>query len=103
MTQKQAIQKQLDHAKSILTEKGYRDYLKRYSSLSTEYFQNGGRFNINDYEKKVTIITNPFAVLDALGGDITGEYQDDLKRLEKRGKTCSVQVYNEAYQMSEQP
>jgi deoxyribodipyrimidine photolyase-like uncharacterized protein len=52
LTRRQAIQNQLDHAKSILTEKGYRDYLKRFSSLSTEYFQNGGRFNINNYEHK---------------------------------------------------
>lgn len=52
LTRRQAVQNQLDHAKSILTEKGYRDYLRRYASLSTEYFQNGGTFNINDYEHK---------------------------------------------------
>lgn len=52
MTRRQALQKQLDRAKAILTEKGYRDYLKRSASLSTEYFQSGGRFNIKDYEHK---------------------------------------------------
>lgn len=52
-TKSQAIQKQLDHAKSILTEKGYRDFLTKFVSLSTEYFQNGGRFNIKDYEHKI--------------------------------------------------
>jgi hypothetical protein len=55
LTRRQAIQNQLDRAKLILTEKGYRDYLKRSSTLSTEYFQNGGTFNIKDYEHKPTI------------------------------------------------
>lgn len=52
LTRREAIQNQLNHAKSVLTEKGYSDYLKRYASLSTEYFQNGGTFNIKNYEHK---------------------------------------------------
>lgn len=47
-------------------------------------------------------ITEPFEVIDALRGKITGEYEDDLKRLVKAGKTCTREVYNEAYQISEQ-
>jgi hypothetical protein len=44
-----------------------------------------------------------FDVLDALGGDISGSYEHDKERLEKSGRTCSEQVYNEAYQLSQQP
>jgi hypothetical protein len=51
----------------------------------------------------ILVLTDPFEVLDALGGSISGEYKEDLKLLEKRGKTCTEIVYNEAYQMSEQP
>jgi hypothetical protein len=49
------------------------------------------------------ILTDPFDVLDALGGNITGDYQVDLKRLNTNGRTCSESVYDDAYQMFEQP
>lgn len=34
-----AIKKDLDYAKSILTEKGYRDFIKEAVTCSTEYFK----------------------------------------------------------------
>lgn len=49
------------------------------------------------------ILKTPFEVLDALQGSISGEYEQDLKRLQKAGKTCTRELYDEAYQMSEQP
>lgn len=48
-------------------------------------------------------LTTPFEVLDALRGDITGEYQHDLKRLNAKGQTCTIEVYNEAYYMDQNP
>lgn len=53
---------------------------------------------------KLRVITDPFAVLDCLGGYITGDYQEDLKRAtEQRGATFEYGVYCEAYQMDQQP
>lgn len=53
MTRRQkAISDQLNWVKERLTEKGYRDFLKRAASCSIEYFQNGGKLNWADYEKK---------------------------------------------------
>lgn len=48
-------------------------------------------------------LLTPFDVLDALRGDISGEYEEDLKRLNKAGKTCTRKLYEEAYQQSSQP
>lgn len=48
-------------------------------------------------------LIDPFQVLDALRGSISGEYQEDLQRLNGLGKTCTLDVYSEAYQMNEQP
>ena len=48
-------------------------------------------------------LTTAFAVLDALRGYITGEYEDDLKRLALSGCTCTQELYDEAYQMDQQP
>lgn len=42
-------------------------------------------------------------VLDSLGGDITGNYAQDLKRANKLNITFSEKLYMEAYQISEQP
>lgn len=55
------------------------------------------------HEDQLDELGDYFEVLDALGGDITGEYEEDLKRLHKGKKTCSRELYDEAYQMSEQP
>lgn len=44
-----------------------------------------------------------FSILDALGGDISGEYKEDLKRLHARGRTCSEALYHNAYQLHSQP
>ena len=51
------------------------------------------------HEKK--ILKTYFEVLDALGGDITGNYLDDLKRVPH--VEFSRELYDYAYQMSEQP
>lgn len=42
-------------------------------------------------------------VLDSLGGEITGNYEQDLKRANKLNVTFSEKLYMEAYQISEQP
>lgn len=54
MTKRQkAIQQSMDYAKSILTVKGYREFLWESVTRSTEYYQNGGRaINIKDFEHK---------------------------------------------------
>lgn len=52
MTRKQAIKKELAYAKGVLTEKGYREFIAKWVTLSSEYFQNGGKFNIKDFEHK---------------------------------------------------
>jgi hypothetical protein len=54
-------------------------------------------------DKVLIELKDAFAVLDALRGSLTGEYDRDLIRLHKTGRTCSEQVYNEAYQMDQQP
>ena len=47
------------------------------------------------------ILKNWFEVLDALGGDITGDYKADLQRVPH--VDFSEDLYDQAYQMSEQP
>ena len=51
-------------------------------------------------ELKQTI--DSFEIIDALGGEVTGDYRTQLKELEENGITCSESVYYEAYQMSVQ-
>lgn len=47
-------------------------------------------------------LKDPFEVLDALRGSISGEYEHDLICLNVGGKTCSREVYQQAYQMDQQ-
>jgi len=64
----------------------------------------GSQLQLMDVEKmKLRELTKPFDVLDALGGDISGDYKKDIKKMNKRGFTCTKQVYMEAYKMSEMP
>lgn len=44
-----------------------------------------------------------FGVLNSLGGEITGNYMEDLKRANKLNVFFSEKLYNEAYQINEQP
>ena len=46
-------------------------------------------------------LNDEFSVLDALGGDITGEYKKDRERTPH--VYYSEDLYNRAYQLSEQP
>jgi hypothetical protein len=52
---------------------------------------------------EVPLIKTPFEVIDALGGDLSGDYKHDLLRLMKSNRVCSQKVYDEAYQMDQQP
>jgi hypothetical protein len=54
-------------------------------------------------DSKMKSLTDPFDVIDALAGTLRGDYAKDLKRLESVGKTCSESLYNQAYQMDQQP
>ena len=54
-------------------------------------------------KRQYQILEEPFAVIDALRGDITGEYKKDLVRLQEDLKLCSEEVYKQAYQMDQQP
>jgi hypothetical protein len=54
-------------------------------------------------KKELRNLETPFQVLDALAGNITGDYTKDLKRLHKVGAICSAALYQEAYQLNEQP
>lgn len=49
------------------------------------------------------IITGPFDIADYLRGDISGDYVADLRLLQHRGVTCTLDNYNHAYQIQEQP
>jgi hypothetical protein len=56
-----------------------------------------------DYLKSPFInLIEPFEVIDALRGSISGNYERDIKKLNKDNKTCSERVYQEAYQMDQQ-
>jgi hypothetical protein len=44
--------KQQEYLKEILTEKGFRDCMAKFVTLSPEYFRNGGTFNCLDFEQK---------------------------------------------------
>lgn len=48
-------------------------------------------------------LTTEFEVRDALGGEITGDYHWDIKILNDAGYDCTWDLYQEAYQMTEQP
>lgn len=48
-------------------------------------------------------LTRPFQVLDALRGEISGEFEEDLVRLNSQGKTCTMELYIDAYAMNQQP
>lgn len=48
-------------------------------------------------------ITEPLEVLNALGGDISGDYSKDIIRLEAVKCTCEQRIYDGAYQLNEQP
>jgi hypothetical protein len=54
-------------------------------------------------KKELREVKDFFNVLDSLGGKITGDYQKDLKRANKLGVTFSNALYEDAYQMNEQP
>ena len=54
-------------------------------------------------KKELREVKDFFNVLDSLGGKITGDYQKDLKRANKLGVTFSNELYEDAYQMNEQP
>lgn len=49
------------------------------------------------------MLTSAFDILDALRGSISGEYEKDVKKLRKAGKTCSRSLYEEASQINDQP
>jgi len=54
-------------------------------------------------KKELREVKDFFQVLDSLGGHITGEYCEDLRRAKKLGVTFTQELYDEAYQMNEQP
>ena len=55
-------------------------------------------------EKSLKEITSEFGVRDALGGAISGNYKKDLAQVKKQShKTFSKELYDEAYQNTEQP
>lgn len=60
--------------------------------------------NLNFKQMKKTneklVLTDWFSVLDALGGDITGDYTADCKRA--TNVEFSKELYEQAYQNSEQ-
>jgi len=47
-------------------------------------------------------LTNEFDVRDALGGNVTGDFETQKAELEKKGKTIGKRVYELAYQMTVQ-
>jgi hypothetical protein len=46
--------------------------------------------------------TEPFDILDSLGGHITGDYEKDLKRANKLDVTFNERDYQLAYQLDNQ-
>lgn len=66
-------------------------------------------FPLGTYEKELAktkpliLLRESFEVLDALRGSISGNYTKDLARLQANGRTCGERLYNEAYQMDQQP
>jgi len=65
-----------------------------------------GREKNFDWKTKIVthskmILTDAFSVLDALGGDISGEYENDCERTPH--VYYSRELYEQAYQISEQP
>ena len=48
-----------------------------------------------------SVLRDVFSVLDVLGGDISGDYKKDRKRTPQ--VEYSEELYNLAYQLSEQP
>lgn len=44
-----------------------------------------------------------FEVMDALKGKLSGDYAKDLKKLNRRKLKCSAELYNLAYQTTQQP
>lgn len=52
---------------------------------------------------KLEHLLDAFAILDALRGSISGDYQKDIKWLNENGKTCTEELYHQAYQMDQQP
>lgn len=57
-------------------------------------------FSLNESDLKV--LKDEFDVRDALGGELSGEYDQDIKRLNKKGLTTDKKTYNLAYQNQEQ-
>ena len=53
--------------------------------------------------EELVMITDPFEVLDCLGGAPSGSYSKDLEIAQQFRRTFSVQTYEEAMQMLEQP
>lgn len=54
-------------------------------------------------QRDYQILQYPFQVLDALRGSISGDYQHDLQILLEAKKACNEEVYQQAYQMQNQP
>jgi hypothetical protein len=54
-------------------------------------------------EQELRLLKLPLDVLDALRGSISGDYQKDVKKLRSQGCTCTQKVYDEAYQIDQQP
>ena len=73
---------------------------KKPCSLLTCYTKKRCLWTVEDLRVK---LQDPFKVLDALRGHITGEYVEDLKRLHENNQTCTEEVYNQAYQIDQQP
>jgi hypothetical protein len=49
-------------------------------------------------------ITDPFAILDSLGGAVSGDYRSDVAKVEKLyEKTFSQRDYEQALSISEMP
>lgn len=48
-------------------------------------------------------ITDPLAILDALRGSPSGDYEIDLARMEANGVTCTEVDYDYACQINDQP
>lgn len=46
---------------------------------------------------------NFFEVLDMLRGSITGDFKKDLAKANKDGNTFSKELYDDAFQINEQP
>ena len=69
----------------------------------TADFVMNGVLNAIKEEWDAVELTDPYSVIDALRGNITGDYEKDLKRLVKNKRRCSEELYQQAYQMDQQP